>query len=272
MRFKIAIIALVLTVGASVCAVPAAAQSASLAAPEPATASAAPAATGDQPLPTAEEIVAKYESATGARDAMGKFTTRAVKGIYQDEDASGFAEIEEFSKTPNKRYFKISFTNGVTVREVCDGKAAWIEDPAGGVHPYTGIALESRLRAASFSNGAGLLNLNVPGRVVAKTQIETHSTYEVQFAPEKKYTLVVYFDTTSGLAVRADDIFHRDGGDYTVETFMDDYRAIDGINVPFRFRHVEKGNIFSIRVTQIRNNAPVDDSLFVKPESSRNVQ
>jgi len=269
MRCRIAIFVFVLTTAASACVQRAAAQEIS-AAPAPPAASAAAAATGDKPLPTAEEIVGKYEDATGARDAKARFTTRAVKGIYQTEDASGFAGIEEFSKTPNKRYFKISFTNGITIREVCDGKAAWIEDPAGGVHAYTGVALESRLRAASFINGAGLLDLNMPGRVVGIVQVGPHSTYEVQFAPDKKYTLFVYFDTTTGLAVRADDVFRKDGGDFTVETFMDDYRAVDGLNVPFRFRHVEKGNIFTIRVTQIKNNPPVDDSLFVRPATAVN--
>jgi hypothetical protein len=272
MGCRIAIIVFVLTVAASACVQRAVAQDTPEAPPAAPAASVAAAATSDKPLPTAEEIVGKYEDATGGRDAKARFTTRAVKGIYQTKDASGFAGIEEFSKTPNKRYFKISFTNGITIREVCDGKAAWIEDPVGGVHAYTGVALESRLRAASFSNGAGLLDLKMPGQVVGIVQVGPHSTYEVQFSPDKKYTLYVYFDTTSGLAVRADDVFRKDGGDFTVQTLMDDYRAVDGLIVPFRFRHVEKGNIFTIRVTQIKNNPPVDDSLFVRPATAVNEQ
>jgi len=244
---------------------PAGAQSASALDGRPSSGTGTAAAPVDSPLPSAEEIVARYEAATGAREVKAAFTTRFVKGLYQSEDSSGFAGIEQFSKSPNKRYSKISFTNGITVREVCDGKSAWIEDPIGGVHGYTGAALESRLRAASFGNGEGLLNLNMAGRVTGVTQVGAHATYEVHFSPEKKYSLIVYFDTTSGLIARADDVFQRDDGPYTVQTFFDDYRPIDGLNVPFKFRHVEKGSIYTIRVTQIKNNPAVDDSLFVKP-------
>lgn len=223
-------------------------------------------------LPTAEHIVAKYVEATGDRDLVAKFTTRTVKGLYQTEDGSGFAGIEVISKAPNKRYTKISMSNGITVREICDGKSAWLEDPMGGVHPYTGAALESHLREAAFHIGGGLLALNFPGQVLGTAKIGAHSTYKVQFQPEKKYTLEVYFDTTSGLVVRADDIYHRDDGDYVVQVYMDDYRAVDGLNVPFKFRHVEKANSFTMRVQKIENNSPVDDSMFLKPATAANAQ
>jgi len=227
----------------------------------------------DQPAPTADEIVARYVAATGGPEARAKFTTRAIKGLYQTEDESAFAAIEEFSATPNKRYTKISFTNGVTIREVCDGKTAWLEDPVGGVHPFTGVGLKSHLRAASFNNGAGLLKLDMPGQLMGTAQIGNHSTYKVQFSPEKHYNLVVYFDTTSGLVVRADDVYQGgEDGDYVVQTYMDDYRPIDGLVVPFKFHHVEKGNVFTIRVREIRNNAPLDDSIFAKPETAMNTQ
>jgi len=48
---------------------------------------------------------------------------------------------------------------------------------------------------------------------------------------------------------------------------MDDYRSVDGAYFAFRLRHVEKGNVFTLRVTQIKNNAAIDDSMFLKPAS-----
>jgi hypothetical protein len=45
-------------------------------------------------------------------------------------------------------------------------------------------------------------------------------------------------------------------------------RPVDGAYFPFRIRHVEKGNIFTVRITQIKNNPPVDDSVFLKTESA----
>jgi outer membrane lipoprotein-sorting protein len=223
----------------------------------------------DAPLPTATDILQKFEKAIGGREAWSGFTTRTMKGIYQPEDLSGFAGIEIIAKAPNKKFIKTTFPNGIALREICDGKSAWIEDPRGGMHEFTGAALESRLRLANFNNtGVGMLMM-LTGRVIGTAQVGTHATYVMEFAaPDKKVTSKVYFDVESGFAVRAEDTIHREDGDYTVQTFMDDYRPVDGAYFPFRIRHVEKGNIFTVRITQIKNNSPVDDSVFLKTESA----
>jgi hypothetical protein len=221
----------------------------------------------EKPIPGAQEILQRFVDATGGREVWSKFTTRWLKGIYQTEDASMFAAIEVFSKSPNRAFTKITFPNGLTVREVCDGKYAWVEDARGGIHEMTGAALESRIESSAFSNRADILQKMGMARVLGTGRVGAHSVYIVEFATEKKITSKLYFDTESGLAVRADDTLHRSDGDYLVETYMDDYRAVDGAYFPFRLRHVEKGNVFTIRVTQIKNNPPIDDTMFVKTGS-----
>ncbi|MGA7856204.1 MAG: hypothetical protein WCA15_22995 [Candidatus Acidiferrales bacterium] len=226
-------------------------------------------ATGaDAPLPTATEILEKFEKAIGGREVWSGFSTRTMKGIYQPEDLSGFAAIEIISKAPNKRFMKTTFPNGLAVREICDGKSAWIEDPRGGVHEFTGAALESRLRLANFNHTSAALLMTLTGRVVGTAQVGTHATYVMEFGLEKNVTSKIYFDAESGFPVRADDTVHRDSGDYLVQTFTDDYRVVDGAYFPFRIRHVEAGNVFTVRLTQIKNNPPVDDSVFLKTDSA----
>jgi outer membrane lipoprotein-sorting protein len=222
----------------------------------------------DAPLPTATEILQKFEKAIGGREVWSGFTTRTMKGIYQPEDLSGFAGIEIISKAPNKKFMKTTFPNGLALREVCDGKSAWIEDPRGGMHEFTGAALESRLRLANFNNTSAGMLMMLTGKVVGTAQVGAHSTYVIEFGADKKVTSKVYFDVDSGLAVRADDTIHRENGDYTVQTFTDDYRLVDGAYFPFRIRHVEPGNVFTVRITQLKNNPPVDDSVFLKTEGA----
>lgn len=234
--------------------------------------SAAPTAIAVRPIPTTDEILQKYRSALGGEEIWTSITTRTLKGIYQTEDLSGFAGIEIVSKAPNMSFSKITFPNGVTIHEVCDGKSAWLEDTVGGMHEFTGVALQARIMDASFRNRADILAKLSPGRVIGTAQVGTHSTYVVSFTPEKKISSKIYFDQDTGFAVRADDVFHRDDGDYAVETDLDDYRPVDGAYYPFRIRHIERGNVFTIRVTQIKNNVPVDGSVFARPGSPANSQ
>jgi len=219
-------------------------------------------------LPSTKDLLQRFETVSGGRSVWSSFTTRYMKGIYQTEDASSFAAIEVFSKSPSKALFKITFSNGVVIREVCDGKAAWIEDSSGGTHFITGAALESRIRQSNFNDRADALLMAVTGKVLGTEKVASHTAYVLEFSSQKKLTSKIYFDTESGFAVRSDETMHREDGDYKVETYMDDYRAVDGAYFAFRMRHVEKGNVFTLRLTQLKNNVPVDDSMFLKPASA----
>jgi outer membrane lipoprotein-sorting protein len=219
-------------------------------------------------LPTVKDVLQKFETVSGGHAVWSSFTTRYLKGIYQTEDASGFAAIEIFTKAPNKALSKITFSNGVILRQVCDGKSAWIEDPSGGMHEITGAALESRIRQSNFNDRADALLMAISGKVLGTEKVGAHSTYVLEFSPQKKLTSKIYFDADSGFPVRTDDTLHNQDGDYKVETYMDDYRPVDGAYFAFRLRHVEKGNVFTLRITQIKNNAAVDDSIFLKPASA----
>jgi len=259
---------LVVTLIAAVCitAHQSAAQTATPSSASLTTASAiAPASDGNNPLPTTADILRKFTTAIGEDGVSSHFTTRTLKGIYQTEDLSGFAGIEVTNKAPNKSFTKITFSSGVVVLEVCDGKSAWLEDPSGRMHEFSGAALESRLRLSRFNEREETVFGLVKGQVVGTAQVGTHATYVLAVSPTKEIRSKVYFDTTTGLAVRADDTIRKDDADYTVETYMDDYRPVDGVYYPFKIRHVEKGNVFTVHVTQMKNDPPVDDSLFARP-------
>jgi hypothetical protein len=44
-----------------------------------------------------------------------------------------------------------------------------------------------------------------------------------------------------------------------------DYRTVEGVKVPFRWTTARPGNRFTIQMSQIQQNVPVDDTRFVKP-------
>ena len=219
-------------------------------------------------LPTTGDLLQKYQTATGGKDVWSSFQTRFMKGLFQSEDASSFAGIEIFSKAPNKVFTRITLANGVVIREICDGKSAWAEDSRGGTHELTGAALESRIRHASFNDRADALLMAISGHVLGIEKIGTRSAYALEFSPDKRTVSKMYFDVDTGLVIRVDDETHRQDGEYSVQTYLDDYRPVDGAYFPFHIKHVEKGNVFTVKITQIKHNVPVEDTLFAKPLST----
>jgi hypothetical protein len=235
----------------------------------PAGASLALHAAGDLPLPAPSELLAKSDDAVGGLAAWNQTTSRRMKGVFQTEDASVFVAIEILEKSPNKSLSKITLPNGVVVREVCDGRNAWIENSLRQYQEFTGAMLASRLRRADFNDHARLEKMASTGKVIGIEKVGTHNAYVLEFSPEKKLLSRVYIDVDSKLTVRTEDVFTTADGPYTVRLDMDDYRDVNGLKFPFRIKRTEKGAIINIRLTQVTVDPPLDDSLFLKPDFAK---
>lgn len=223
----------------------------------------------DAPLPSATALLTKNDQAVGGADAWNRTTSRKMKGVYQTEDNSMFLAIEILQKAPNKSLSKITLPNGVTVRDVCDGKNAWVETSMGGYQSYSGAALAAKLRTAEFQDRARLEKAASTGKVIGMEQVGAHRTYVLEYSAEKNLSSRVYFDADSGLIVRTVDVFNSPDGPYTLRLDLDDYREVDGLKFPFRIKRTEKGAVLNIRLTQVTVNPPLDDTLFLKPEFAK---
>jgi outer membrane lipoprotein-sorting protein len=246
---------------------PAATDAAMVAAKVPSTV-AAPALKADAALPTLKEILDHAQQAVGGADAWKAVNTRMMKGVYQSEDSSAFVAMEIYQKSPNKTMYKMKLPQEIILRDVCDGKTAWFEDPRGGYHEYNGAALASRVRRSQFSEQAQLVLIAATGKVVGVEKAGTHTAYVVEYSPERNEKAKLYFDTESGFEVRSEETYTTPEGAYHVILDMDDYRDVDGLKYPFRMVRSEKGSVIKIRLTQVKNNYPIDDSLFAKPASA----
>ena len=72
-----------------------------------------------------------------------------------------------------------------------------------------------------------------------------------------------YFDKTTGLLVRSEERNQADQVTSAIE--YDDYRDVDGIKVPFVIHYVDDAH-FVIKLTEVKQNLSIDDSVFVKPK------
>jgi len=223
----------------------------------------------DAPMPSLKEILTRAEKAMGGSDAWKKTNTLMMKGVLQTEDASAFVAIEIYKKAPDKSLLKMKLPQDMEMREVCDGKSAWMEDPRGGYREFKGAELESRLKRSQFSEQSKMILLAATGKVLGADKIGLHSVYVVEYSSQKNETTKLYFDAESGLVLRSEETAAKPDGAYTTKLDMDDYRDVDGMMVPFRMKRTEKGSVIKIKLTQVKNNLPIDDEMFVKPASAK---
>ena len=223
----------------------------------------------DAPIPSLKEILARAEKSMGGSEAWKNTNTMMMKGVLQTEDASAFVAIEIYKKAPDKSLLKMKLPQDMEMREVCDGKSAWMEDPRGGYHEFKGAELESRLKRSQFSEQSIMILLAATGKVLGAEKIGLHSVYVVEYSSQKNETTKLYFDEESGLVLRSEETAAKPDGTYTTKLDMDDYRSVDGMMVPFRMKRTEKGSVIKIKLTQVKNNLPIEDEMFVKPASAK---
>jgi hypothetical protein len=51
------------------------------------------------------------------------------------------------------------------------------------------------------------------------------------------------------------------------ETYMDDYKVVDGVKIPHTLKHVNPAISWVIKFTEIKNNVEIDGAKFNKPSN-----
>jgi hypothetical protein len=216
--------------------------------------------------PTADQIIEKYIAALGGREAIQKQTTRTSLGTI-DVPAmhiSGTVMIHE--KSPNK-VLQVVIINGNAFRQACDGKVAWSDDPAEGLRVLSGAELKEAQRDADFYHALHLHELYAKLVVTGTEQVDDRDAYVVEGTmagesePDK-----IYFDVKSGLALRVMGRRHTPDGDSEVQEDFQDYRPVDGVELPFTILQRGGSSDFTIRMSEIHHGAGLPDTEFTQPE------
>ena len=212
--------------------------------------------------PTADQLLEKYVNALGGSAAVDKVTTRVMKGTI---DFSGKSfPIDIYCKAPDER---ISFTHmpeGDSVTAF-NGHEGWLGMPGRPIREMHGSDLEGASIDANMHLATQLKEMFTQKRVRGTEKIGDQEAYQVVGQREGKPPIRLYFDQQSGLLVRL--IRYGDTALGLLPTQIDytDYRDVSGVKVPYRWTLSRPGGRFTIQVSEVQQNVPVDDAKFVKP-------
>lgn len=227
--------------------------------PEAKPADAAPA------LPTAEQVLEKYVQAAGGEAALQKVTTRVEKGTLSTTGRQFPVEI--FAKAPNKRVSIMHSPNGDSFTGV-NGSSGWL-GASGGRPPrdLTGPEFEAASFDATFYLPLELKKMFTQTRVRPSDKIGGHDAVQVIGITEGKPPVRLFFDKETGLLLRTVRYAETPLGRNPTQVDYADYRSEGGVKVPFQWTVARPLGRFTINVTDVRQNVPVDDKKFEKPDA-----
>jgi zinc protease len=227
----------------------------------------APAAKPAEQLPTIDQVLDKYVKALGGKAAIQRPTSIQFKGTFDLPAANLSGNVERLSKAPNKYIFSIDIGGFGLVQQAFNGDAGWAQDPQSGLRDLAGVELAQTRREADMYRDIKLKELYTKLVVKAKDRVGDKEVYIVEATPPEGGVEKLYFDTQSGLIIKTDLEAETPQGKMPVEVYLDDYKDVEGIKVPFTLRQVTPAVSFSIKITEVKYNVPVDDSKFTKPSA-----
>ena len=213
-------------------------------------------------MPTANQILDKYTQALGGADALHKITTRMEKGNILF--GTNKTPVEVFAKAPGKRVTVTHTPNGDSYTAF-DGTGGWLQN---GTRPATDMSpADSAISKvnADFFLVSDAKQLFRQLRVVRPEKIGDRDMYVIIAANQGQMPVRMYFDQQTGLLARVVQYVDTGLGRNPVEVNYSDYRAADGIKVPFHWQVARPLGHFDIQIDEVHQNVTIDDSKFAKP-------
>lgn len=223
---------------------------------------------------TADEIVEKHLAAIGGRAALAKLTSRKAVGTVtlttEAGDLTGPAEL--YTKAPNKSralltidLTPVGMSETMTIDQRFNGTEGWAKNSMQGDTQILGNQLDN-MRNSSFPSS--LLTYKEQGTKIELLPKETVGGKELivlQVTPKAGSVSKMYLDPQTFLVVRSvARISSPEVGELEQTSEQSDYRAVDGVQIPFSVVNTSAVQKITIKLTSVEHNVAMDDAMFNK--------
>ena len=212
--------------------------------------------------PAPDQLLDKYVQALGGASAVDNVTTRVMKGMISFAGQS--VPIEIYCKAPDARASFAHMKEGESITAF-NGHEGWLAMTGGQIHEMHSNELDGASIDADLHLATHLKQMFTEIRERGTEKIGDHETYQVMGRREGKPPIRLYFDQQSGLLVRL--IRYGDTALGWLPTQIDyaDYRDINGVKAPYRWTLARPSGRFTIQVSEMQQNVPVDEAKFARP-------
>jgi hypothetical protein len=210
----------------------------------------------------ADAVLGKYLQAVGGAEALGKITTRVQKGSL-----TGFGPnpmpVEIFAKAPDRRISIVHTPRGDSITAY-DGTSGWLGNSGRPPRAMSAAESEAARLDADLGFPAHVAATFADLRVLPGEKIDGKDTVRVVGTKAGQAPVEMYFETETGLLARLVRYAETPVGRMPTRIDYADYRAADGVKIPFRWTVARPGTAFTIRVDEVEQNVPVEDARFAR--------
>jgi hypothetical protein len=226
-----------------------------------------------QSTPTVDDLIAKNIKARGGMEKLKSVNTVRVSGKMVM--AQGFeAPFVMMQKRPKMTRTEFTF-QGMTGMQVYDGKNAWMVMPFMGKKDPEAMPTEQAQMLDEQADMDGpLVDYKDKGNKVelaGKEQVEGADAYKLKVTLKNGQTRTIFLDAETGLEVKTEAKRMMRGSEVDGETFLSDYKEVNGMMMPFTMESGAKGQSMRQKmvIDSVLMNASLPDSLFLMPAGTK---
>jgi photosynthetic reaction center cytochrome c subunit len=215
-------------------------------------------------LPSADQILEKYVEAVGGAAALAKVNSREMRGSMS---LGGRAlPVEIISKAGDKQLTIVHLPNGDNITTY-DGTSGWTLGPNRPLHEIPRVEVASARVESDIRLPLDMKHIFSELKVGPPEKIGDHEAYVVSGMNSGEIGAKFYFDEDSGLLVRILRYTRSPLGLNPTQIDYADYRAQDGMKVPWQQTIARPNSRFTIQMQEVKFNVPVDDARFARPSA-----
>jgi photosynthetic reaction center cytochrome c subunit len=213
-------------------------------------------------LPTVSQLIENYIQALGGAAAIEKITSRVEQGTSQFRGHG--VNVEVFTEQSGKQTIIHHLASGEGM-SVFDGHAGWLIFPNKPLREMHDADLAAARMDADLHFALHIRQIFPDLRIQYSEKVAGRDAYVLLGTQAGQPSTQFCFDKQSGLLVRIVRYADSPLGLDPSQVDYADYRAVDGVEVPFRVTVSEPGSSWTIQVEQVQQNVAIDGARFVKP-------
>jgi tetratricopeptide (TPR) repeat protein/outer membrane lipoprotein-sorting protein len=217
-------------------------------------------------LPSVDEVLARYVEAIGGEKAITAVTSRVIKGTVDVAGMSRGGTYESYQQGPNKLYVLMDAHPFGLNKTGYNGRVVWSWSKAGTKTVNTAADVAQYDRDADLYLPVGLKKKYSRVTLAGTSQIGYRDVYVLDLQPAVGTAERLYLDVKTYLPVRLNKVQKFGNLSTPVEIYLDDWRTVDGVKLPFSISQTASKLSLSFTITEIRHNVPLDPKLFEPPK------
>src|SRR5262245_14427351 len=208
---------------------------------------------------TVDQLLDRYVQSVGGKAAVQKLNTRMMKGSLITP--GGTAPMEIYQKAPNKFLIIVNSPVSGLSQNGFNGTVAWSQNTQRGLREMSGPEVENFKREYNLHRELKLKEMYPQMTVKGIERTGVRDAYVVGTSTTDGTSQTMYFDAINGLLIRRDITLQQT----TLETYLEDYKEVDGILIPLTIRRKRPDFSFTYKFEEVRHNITIDDAKFEKP-------